>query len=255
MSNVNFGLYASYYNLLYKDKDYKTEIAYIESLVKKYTSDPVSSFLDLGCGTGNHDFLLMDKGYCVTGVDLSIDMIKIAEKKNKSGNYNGKFLQGNIQNLRLNKKFDAVLALFHVMSYQTSNEEVLQSMLTAKRHLKKNGLFLFDCWYGPAVLSDPPVVREKKLEDEKIIVKRLAIPEIHYNENIVDVNYELSIEDKKNGKKHLISEKHPMRYFFNPELKFYAQQAGFTILNSFEWLTTENPLNKSWYVVNILKSI
>ena len=50
---------------------------------------------------------------------------------------------------------------------------------TAAKHLKPNGVFIFDFWYGPGVLTDPPVVRLKRLENEEIEVLRIAEPVMH----------------------------------------------------------------------------
>ena len=71
-----FGNYSRYYNLLYKDKDYKGEAGFIHDLIQKY-SPGAKSILDLGCGTGRHDALLAEKGYVITGVDMSEEMLLI----------------------------------------------------------------------------------------------------------------------------------------------------------------------------------
>src|SRR3990172_5281821 len=73
-----FGKYSSYYNLLYKDEDYAGEVEYIHNLIQKH-SPGAKSILDLGCGTGRHDLLLAEKGYSVTGVDQSEEMLAVAK--------------------------------------------------------------------------------------------------------------------------------------------------------------------------------
>ena len=75
-----FGNYSRYYNLLYKDKDYKGEAGFIHDLIQKY-SPGAKSILDLGCGTGRHDLLLAEKGYAITGVDMSEEMLLIARSQ------------------------------------------------------------------------------------------------------------------------------------------------------------------------------
>ena len=74
-----FKRYAQYYDLLYSAKDYKGEVQYIDALIKKYTGT-AKSILDLGCGTGKHDFILAERNYRVSGVDLSEAMISIAKQ-------------------------------------------------------------------------------------------------------------------------------------------------------------------------------
>jgi ubiquinone/menaquinone biosynthesis C-methylase UbiE len=77
--NINFGEYAKYYDLIYKDKDYRKEVDFIENIFK-ITYKP-KSILEIGCGTGSYTKMLLKRGYEVTAVDISDDMLKIARKK------------------------------------------------------------------------------------------------------------------------------------------------------------------------------
>ena len=49
-----FNDYANMYDLFYKDKDYSAECHYVINLINKYSESPISSILDIGCGTGGH---------------------------------------------------------------------------------------------------------------------------------------------------------------------------------------------------------
>src|SRR6202021_2412457 len=86
------------------------------------------------------------------------------------------FSSGDIRNYRAGKRFDVVAALFHVMSYQTSNEDLLAAMVTAKEHLTPEGIFIFDYWYAPAVLTQQPSIRVKRMESDRLEVTRIAEP-------------------------------------------------------------------------------
>ena len=250
-----FNLYAGYYNLLYRDKDYKSEVEYVVSLIKKYKPDAMS-VLDLGCGTGRHDFPLAEKGYSVTGVDQSEEMLAVANSNLSALTSTSTlaFVHGDVRNIRLNKVFDVVISLFHVMSYQTTNEDLNAVFETASVHLKEGGIFIFDFWYGPAVLTDKPAVREKNLEDEELIVHRTAIPVMHPNENIVDVNYEVIIEEKKTGITKKLKETHKMRYLFLPELDFMLKNLRFKTLDALEWMSSDRQLSlNSWYGISVAR--
>jgi len=76
MSTFGAG-YAAYYNLLYQEKDYAGEAAYIDGMVKQYCP-AAQSVLNLGCGTGRHDFELLKLGYQGgVGVDQSREMLAL----------------------------------------------------------------------------------------------------------------------------------------------------------------------------------
>lgn len=246
-------LYSKYYDLLYSDKDYTKEVEYIDSLIKGQNSK-TKTLLDMGCGTGKHAELFCDKGYTVHGVDLSEDMLKIAETRRKNKEDRLSFSHSNIQNLSLDKKFDTIVSLFHVMSYQNSNDELIKAFEIAKNHLNDNGIFIFDFWYGPAVLTDLPTTRVKRLEDEQIKVTRIAEPLLHATKNIVDVNYDVFIENKKNIEIVEKKELHKMRYFFDTELEIICEKVGFEILDKYEWLSKKEPDFNSWNVVWIVKN-
>ena len=246
-------LYSQYYDLFYSDKDYEGEVDYVNKLIKE-NSNKVKTLLDMGCGTGRHAELFCNKGYKVHGIDLSEDMLKIAENRRKDKKDRLSFSHSNIQELNLDKKFDAVVSLFHVMSYQNSNNELIKAFEVARDHLKDGGIFIFDFWYGPAVLTDLPVTRVKRLVNEKIKVTRLAESVMHSEENIVDVNFDTFIEDLDSKEIIEKEELHKMRYFFDTELDFICKQVGFEIKQKYEWMSDKNPDFNSWNVVWIVKN-
>ena len=240
-----FGDYSSYYNLLYKNKDYSKEVEYISHLIKKF-SPYAKTILDLGCGTGRHDELFAKRGYSVCGIDLSEKMLeeanKLAEKEKLS------FVKGDIRNIELNRTFDVVVSLFHVISYQSTNEDLINTFETAHKHLNNGGVFIFDCWYGPAVLSDRPTVRVKRLEEKSIELLRVAEPIIYPNENLVDVNYEIIVKDKHKGSCEVLNETHTMRYLFKPEIEIFMRNAGFSLIRCEEWMSGNEPGFNTWAV-------
>ncbi len=99
-------------------------------------------------------------------------------------------------------------------SYQISNERFERYLNTAASHLNENGVFIFDFWYGPAILTEKPSVRVKHAEDQDLRVLRTAEPEINTLENSVTVCYEVLVEDEFTGRLDRVNEEHHMRYFF-----------------------------------------
>ena len=230
-----FGAYSRYYDLLYKDKDYAGEAGYVRSLIERHHPQ-ARSLLDLGCGTGRHALLLAEFGYAVTGVDRSPEMLIAANAQGGAG-VRPHFLQGDVRSARLGQQFDVVVSLFHVMSYQATNEDLRAAFLTAKEHLKPGGVFIFDSWYGPTVLTERPSVRTRRLEDERTLVTRMAQPCSHPNTNTVDVNYTMRVLDKQTGKEEELRETHTMRYLFVPEVELLLESVGLRLLDSHEFLS------------------
>lgn len=250
-----FGAYSTYYDLLYKDKDYAAEALYVHSLIQQY-QPRATSILDLGCGTGRHALLLAERGYQVVGIDGSKEMLGRARAQPAASSGQAPdFVQGDIRSARIDRKFDAVVSLFHVMSYHVTNDDLKAAFDTAKAHLKPGGLFVFDCWYGPAVLTIRPSVRIRRFEDDRISVIRFAEPVLHPNDNWVDVNYQVLIKDKQGGLLDELRETHRMRYLFLPEVAAFAEAAGFRVESAFEFSSNEPLGVDTWTAVFVARAV
>lgn len=243
-----FGNYSRYYNLFYRDKDYAGEAGYVHDLIRKH-SPQAKTLLDLGCGTGRHALHLSGKGYEVAGVDRSEEMLAIAGGHLSQGPEKAvSFHLGDLRSVRLGRTFDAVVSLFHVMSYQTGNDDLRDAFATAREHLSPGGVFVFDAWYGPAVLTDRPTVRVKRMEDEEIEVIRIVEPVMHPDANIVDSNYQVLVRDKESGSVEELRETHRMRYLFRPEIELLLAEAGLHLVEASEWMTGRPPGFNTWGV-------
>lgn len=246
-----FGDYARYYNLLYKDKDYDGEASFALACIKHCGCNP-ATLLDLGCGTGRHALEFARKGITVTGIDMSATMLEIGNNELQSAAANSSSFSlpslhlGDARSIRLGQRFDSAISLFHVMSYQTLESDALAEFETAKTHLNPGGVFFFDFWYGPGVLSDPPVMRERTMEDESTIVRRKAVPVHRSTDNVVEVHYEIQLTDKASGTQSELNEVHTMRYWFLPELRYLAKQAGFSVVSEGGWLHDAGPDLSTW---------
>lgn len=242
--NMVFDAYAAYYDLLYKNKSYASEASYVNQLIRRYMTG-AKEVLELGCGTGSHAHEMVKLGYNVTGIDRSEAMIRLANERNEQRQSETlSFIQGDLRNFRVDRKYDVVLALFHVMSYQISNDDLAAAMATAAAHLRRGGLFIFDCWYGPGVLTEPPVTRIRRLEEGEFTATRLAEP-VHYpNENRVDVHYEILVEQSDRVTR--IEEIHAMRYLFAPEVDLFLNASGLKRMALETWLDGGIPDLNTW---------
>ena len=251
--------YAAYYDLLYKDKNYIEEVNYIDNRIREYDywilkqvqddTFRARTILEMGCGTGKHAALLVNKGYNLTGVDFSQSMINLANQRLADENISKTkldFLVGDARNISLNKRFDIVLSLFHVVSYMVTDLDITKMFKTVSDHLNKGGIFIFDCWYGPAVLANEPEKRVKELENESFKLKRFATPVHDVNKKQVDVKYDISLEDKLSGNKFSFNELHKMRYLFKPELELFLKQSGLELVKDEEWLTGKDINKDTW---------
>jgi SAM-dependent methyltransferase len=220
--------YANAYDTIYNDKNYIDECKLIDRLLQSYGNGPIRRLLDLGCGTGNHALPLAQQGYEVVGVDCSSEMLTRAREKARSWQVSGNaiFYQHDICSIHLTQSFDACLMMFAVLGYQLKNQDVVAALCTARKHLRQDGLLIFDVWYGPAVLHQGPSQRIKLIPTERGQILRLASGELDILSHACKVSYRLwkIEEDRIAGE---TEENHVMRYFFPLELDFFLESSGF----------------------------
>lgn len=242
-----FAFTSRYYDLIYQEKDSAAEAEYVDRLLKRH-GIAGQQLLEFGSGTGRHGCLLASLGYTVHGVECSQAMVDAAQH---ADGFNCQ--HGDITTVKLDKSFDAIVALFHVVSYQISNHAVQAVFTNAANHLHQGGLFLFDVWYSPAVAAQRPEVRVKRLQTDDLAITRLAEPTLHPNANRVDVHYTVMAQELSTGLFHSFQETHPMRHFSLPELDFLAEGAGFERLTAEEWLSGAPPSENTWGLCLVLR--
>ena len=236
--------YARYYDLLYADKDYQAETDYVAGVIRSHNG-VARSVLDLGCGTGRHAELLAEKGFDVHGIDQSEAMIDRARARCRNA-AKLSFSVGDVTSFGSGESYDAIVSLFHVVSYQTSNEALENMFRQVSTSLSDNGVFLFDVWYGPAVLTTLPAVRVKRLEDDACRIMRIAEPRIDFSRNVVDVNYTILSTNRQTRVTTEFKETHQMRYLFQPEIEQLLNNFGMHLIGATEWMTQEAPSSATW---------
>ena len=97
--------------------------------------------LDLGCGTGKMTRLLRDRGYDMTGIDLSGEMLEIARDQDDSGIL---YLQQDMREFELYGTVAAVVCVCDSMNYLLEPEDLLQVFSLVNNYLDPDGIFIFD---------------------------------------------------------------------------------------------------------------
>ena len=242
-----FELTSRVYDLLYREKDYAGEVAYLLGLLAEYHG-AVKTVLDLGCGTGRHASHLIACGLEVTGVELSPQMVERAREVPRLN-----VIEGDVRDVRLGRRFDAVLALFHVVSYQTTIDDLARTFLTVAEHLDPGGLFVFDVWSTPAVLTQRPETRTRSFADAGLLVVRSAHPVERPHESVVEVKYSLVVSDQGTVEDREIHETHVMRHLTTGEVELLARLSGLIVLRAEEYLTGAAPSDSTWGVCYVLR--
>lgn len=246
--------YAKFYDLFYADKDYEAECDFLRRIFAANGVPETGSVLDLGCGTGGHVIPLSRSGYDVTGIDRSPEMVSIAQSKSADAGVGPSLMVGDVRTLELGRTFDAVISMFAVVGYQLSNDDLAAVFRVARTHLDPGGLFTFDAWFGPAVLSERPEVKRKTVVlDDGRSLDRVATPTLDVIAQTVRVEYSFEESGEPIAE---MAESHTMRFLFAQEIAYFLQDAGFEVVNLMPFMREgETPTEHDWNVTWVARAV
>lgn len=241
--------YTQIYDILYSEKDYKQECDLIEKIIREYKPG-AKNILDYGCGTGNHTEILSLRGYKISCIDKDENMLKIAKQK-LSGHKNIQFYNTEERDKIKPNSIDICITLFDVISFMHSNEEINDFLSYSKKILKKEGLFIFDFWYGPGVINLKPERMWKEYKTKNKNILKLISPVHDIENSLVDFNHEIIVYNKDRILNRF-NDNHRMRYFFEKEMNLFLNYHGFKIIK-FGTLKDINkhPTRNDWSVLMV----
>lgn len=185
-----------YYHILYGDRDRKEAEFFLTNLVSWFDPNPDASFLDLACGAGRHSIFLNNKGFNVTGIDLSSHSISLAKSFENERLH---FEVGDLRTFSLPQKFDFVLNLFTSFGYfdcMQTNQLVLEQI---KKALKPGGFLVIDFLNAERVLSEL-IPFEIKVKDgisfniSKVVENGIIIKDIKFSDKGNSYHYQEKVQ-------------------------------------------------------------
>ncbi len=187
--------FASYYDTLHSNKNYKEECELILSRTSNF-----QRLLDIGCGTLTHSIVLSKKFEKVLGVDLSEPMLKIGENKLKYFNIkNVDTYCGPLENISLQNRFNTIISMFYVVNHINSLGELNSFFSKIFELLNEDGVFIFDCWNGTACRIEKPKIENTKTithDFHTIISKTITETNLIDSISVMDTNIKVYFESE-----------------------------------------------------------
>lgn len=232
---------AAVYDILMADINYQQWADYLEKLLNQYGC-PGNRLLDLGCGTGNITIPLAQKGFDITAVDLSAEMLQQAKDKSAGLKLSIDWQQQDMADLQLTAAdgtepaFDAAIATFDAFNYLTEAEDLQHLMQTLNFIMVDNGLLIFD-------IQTPYKLREY-LGNQ---IFTLHHPQVEYMwENNFDEEEQICQMDitfflkQNNGLYRRVTESHREKVYDFDLLRIWLNLNGFEVLAVYRELTEED---------------
>lgn len=215
--------FARHYDVLTGHKDYDAEVAALDAKIRAAQAKRV---LDIGCGSGRHARLLQERGYDVTAIDTSPDMIAIAA----AAPGKVRFLARPLAELD-EGPFDFAVSLFNVVNCLETFGQLEDFFRQAHRRLRRGGGFLFECWNAVAVIAAPPTIVERTYIHDGQKLVRTATPSPDFFHQRLRLTYDVEISPGdggalKDGGRRFTSV-HDLMLFTPAEIQDLLMKAGF----------------------------
>ncbi|QEE18099.1 class I SAM-dependent methyltransferase [Promethearchaeum syntrophicum] len=216
--------------------DYDQDFQIYDTFLKKYNGKKV---LELGCGSGNLGHRLVQANYNYLGLDLFPEMLTIARDEFPDIIVQ----QGDMRSFELKTKFDVILISGRSFCYLTTNQDVIRCLIQVFKHLKPNGILIFDNFYAPIIFSD----FHTNLEQEAIYQTRKYRRISKNNPNFQTGwtwNWDAKYIVEENNQIQEYFDYSILRAFTEDELQLFLNLCGFNILelkkeNAAIWLVAQ----------------
>jgi SAM-dependent methyltransferase len=243
-----YNVLSRYFDLLNeKYVPYEGQCDFAEGAFKKYGKD-VRRILDLACGTGIHAFSLARRGYHVTGIDLSPEMLAVAQGKlDASPGLDVNLQRGDMRRMSFNAEYDTAIAFNYPVAYCLSHLEIESAFRSVSRALRPGGLFIFDIMsnYNPR-----PSPQREGAESEAVLIdclREFALD--HLRQVLVESNV-YYVTQKGTGEIQRIDGYDEFRVYYPQEIRYYLENmGGFRVLGFHNRWDLESESNRSDMVV------
>ncbi len=131
------------YDRLTNDVDYEAMVAFYRQILAREKLSPRTA-VDLACGTGSVALILAREGMQVTAVDMSEDMLCVADQKAQSMENRPVFLCQQLQQLRLSRGVDLAVCALDSLDYILEPADCAEAIRRVYKALNPGGCFIFD---------------------------------------------------------------------------------------------------------------
>lgn len=227
MINTFTGLHAGHYDLVYADKPYAAEAAFVLERLEQRLGRRPRTLLDIACGSGRHAAEFARAGIEVTGVDINEQLLELARERSPGA----EFVRQDMTTLDLAEaRFEAGTCLFDSIGYPQHNEPVIATLDSARRHLTGDGILAVEFLNAPAMIMHSAPLRVRRWETpEGGELVRISETRLDLEAQVMHVDYEL-IELRADGGFERSRERQSNRFFSAPEIGALMTAAGLELL-------------------------
>ena len=213
-----------YYEIAF-DMNRKQEVEFLVHCFKQYARGPVKRVLDIACGTGPHLIRLGERGYRMSGLDLSPDNIEFLRARARDKGLDVDLLVADMTRFSLRQRVDAAICMQDSQGHLLTNEAILAHLRAVARAVRPGGLYVFDR-YMCSSWTDPARRWSWTRRRGKATIRATfeALKELN---PVTQTFFEdMELEVTENGTRHVYRQRHASRMVFPQELRTLVELAG-----------------------------
>jgi len=213
-----------YYEIAF-DMNRKQEVDFLAHAFRTYARRPIRTVLDIACGTGPHLIRLAERGYRMSGLDLSPENIDFLRQRAAGKGFDVGLHVADMTQFRLPRPVDAAICMQDSQGHLLTNEAILAHLRSTARAIKKGGLYVFDR-YMCSSWTDPARKWSWTRRRGGATV-RATFEALKDLNPVTQVFYEdMELEAEENGQRHIYRQRHASRMVFPQELRSLVELAG-----------------------------
>ena len=213
-----------YYEIAF-ELNRKGEVDFLVHCFKRFSRRPVRRVVDIACGTGPHLLRLADRGYKMSGLDLSPRNIQFLRERFANKGHEGELVVGDMTDFRLAQPVDAAICMQDSQGHLLKTEQLVAHLRAVARCLKRGGLYVFDRYMVSSWTN--PARRWTWSKRRGRLIVRASFSALNDVDPVSQVFRErMTLEAIENGTRRLYRQTHLSRMVFPQELKTVVELAG-----------------------------
>jgi SAM-dependent methyltransferase len=207
------------------DTNRKLEVDFLADCFKRHATIPVRRVLDIACGTGPHLVRLADRGYAMSGLDLSRENVEFVRQRLAAKGHRGELIVGDMTEFRLERPVDAAICMQDSQGHMLTNARLVAHLRAVARAVKRGGLYIFDR-YMASSWTNPARSWSWSKRRGRLIV-RASFSALNDVDPVSQIFRErMTLEAIENGTRRLYRQSHLSRMVFPQELRTLVELAG-----------------------------
>ena len=245
---MSYSSFASVYDELTRNVDYKKRAEYIMSILADNNIKD-GLLLDLACGTGSLSLEFSKNGFEVIGTDASPDMLMEAREKAFDAGENILFLCQRMEETDLYGTVKAIVCSLDSINHLSSAEEMRKTFRVLKNFIDDGGIMIFDVntiYKHQNILGNNTFVYDEKnvycVWQNSLLADGVT----------VNINLDFFVKDD-DGSYFRFNECFKEIAFSDEELTEAAENAGFKVIRRYKELSCSKPAEDTERVYYVLK--